>query len=284
MIITHNACIYRRKEAKIEASEKGRDHMLRYFESIIELLRGQENPMVDQTQGVFYLFSKEEGVVSGLDEIQTLLNLYDIDIEFRKHKQNGQTVKRGEILCSITGEKDSIYRILNTLTYIVGKMMGLSSLVRLYQSKLQQASVIDLYDISTSDLSLSKKAMKDGGAIALDLFKLDEILIDVLGNRVLAIEKAKSIQSKPVMIEISDIQQFYEIEHTDVDFVCLKYLNDEAIRRIILDNKGKKRLILAGLLLPQRLDIIGTYQFDYLYTSLFHQASRVYDIGVKVGI
>ena len=258
--------------------------MLRYFETIIESLRGKQNPMVDNTQGVFYLFSKEEGIVSGLDEIQTLLNLYDIEIAFRKHKNNGQSVKRGEILCSMQGEKASIYMILPTLTYVVGKMMGIASLVRLYQSKLQHAGIIDLNEFSTIETAISAKAMKDGGAQNLDLFKLDETMIELYGNRVLAIEKAKTIQEKPVMVEITDIQQFYEIDSTSVDYICLKYLNDEAIRRIILDNRGKKRLIIGGLILPQRLDVIGTYQFDFLYTSLFSNASRIYDIGVKVGV
>lgn len=258
--------------------------MLRYFETIIESLRGKSNPMVDKTQGVFYLFSKEEGIVSGLDEIQTLLNLYDIDLEFRKHKNNGQLVKRGEILCSISGEKDSIYRILNTLTYIVGKMMGLASLVRLYQSKLQNAAVIDLGDFQSIETSLSSKAMKDGGAVSLELFKLDETLIDLSGNRLMAIEKAKQIQPKPVMVEMTDIQQFYDIESIEVDFICLKYFNDEAIKRIILDNRGRKRIIIGGLILPQRLDVIGSYQFDYLHSTLFTTAARIYDIGVKVGV
>lgn len=258
--------------------------MLRYFESIIETLRGQHNAMIDKTQGVFYLFSKEDGMVSGLDEIQTLLSLYDIDIEFRKHKQNGQSVKRGEILCAISGEKDTIYRILNTLIYIVGKMMGLASLVRLYQSKLQHASILDMKDANIIEQPLFEKALKDGGAVSLDLYRIDETMVEMTGNRLLAIEKAQAIQTRPVMIEITEVQQFYEIESTTVPFVCLKYLNDEAIRRIILDNRGRKRLIVGGLILPQRLDIIGAYQFDYLTTSLFANASRVYDIGVKVGI
>ncbi|MCU0104841.1 hypothetical protein N7603_04140 [Acholeplasma vituli] len=258
--------------------------MLRYFETIIESLRGEHNPLIDKTQGVFYLFCKEEGIVSGLDEIQTLLSLYDIEIEFRKHKQNGQSVKRGELLCSISGEKDTVYRILNTLTHIIGKMMGIASLVRLYQTKLQNAVVMDLNDTITNDHDLIAKAMKDGGAVRLDLFKIDETLIDLTGNRVEAIEKVKTVQSKPVLIEISDIQHFYEVENSNVDFICLKYFNDEAIRRVILDNRGKKRLVIGGLVLPQRLDILGSYQFDYLYTTLFMSASRVYDIGVKVGI
>jgi len=258
--------------------------MIRYFETIIESLGSKQNPLVDKTPGVFYLFSKEEGIVSGLDEIEILLNLYDMDIEFRKHKKQGQPVKRGEILCSVSGEKASIYRILNTLTYIIGKMMGLASLVKLYQSKLQNAVVIDLGDFSAYESAICAKAMKDGGAISLDLFKIDETLVELYGNRVDAIEKSNQIQTKPVMIEITDIQQFYEIESTNVDFVCIKYFNDEAIRRVVLDNRQKKRLIIGGLILPQRLDVIGSYQFDYLTTSLFTTASRIYDVGVKVGV
>jgi nicotinate-nucleotide pyrophosphorylase (carboxylating) len=258
--------------------------MLRYFETIIESLRGKQNPMVDKTEGIFYLFSKEEGIVSGLDEVQTLLNLYDIDIVFRKHKNNGQTVKRGDLLCSMQGEKDAIYLILPSLTYLVGKMMGLASLVRLYQSKLQNASVIDLGEFFTYEAGIASKAMKDGGATTIDLFKIDEVMVDMYGNRSVAIEKAKEIQKKPVMIEIIDIQQFYDIESSNVDYICLKYFNDEAIRRVILDNHGKKRLIIGGLILPQRLDVIGSYQFDFLHTTLFTNAARIYDIGVKVGI
>jgi nicotinate-nucleotide pyrophosphorylase (carboxylating) len=258
--------------------------MLRYFETIIESLRGKQNPMVDKTEGIFYLFSKEEGIVSGLDEIQTLLNLYDIEIVFRKHKNNGQSVKRGEILCSMQGERDAIYLILPSLTYLVGKMMGLASLVRLYQSKLQNAGIIDLGEFTTYEAGIATKAMKDGGAVSIDLFKIDEVMVDLYGNRLIAIEKAKQIQSKPVMIEITDIQHFYDIESSNVDFIYVKYFNDEAIKRIIMDNRGKKRLIIGGLILPQRLDVIGSYQFDYLHTTLFTNAARIYDIGVKVGI
>ena len=137
--------------------------MLRYFETIIETLGSKQNPLVDKSQGVFYLFSKEEGIVSGLDEIEILLNLYDMDIEFKKHKNQGQPVKRGEILCSVSGEKASVYRILSTLTYIIGKMMGLASLVRLYQSKLQNAFVIDLGYFSAFESAICAKAMKEIG-------------------------------------------------------------------------------------------------------------------------
>jgi nicotinate-nucleotide pyrophosphorylase len=157
-------------------------------------------------------------------------------------------------------------------------------LVRLYQSKLQNAGIIDLGEFTTYEAGIATKAMKDGGAVSIDLFKIDEVMVDLYGNRLIAIEKAKQIQSKPVMIEITDIQHFYDIESSNVDFIYVKYFNDEAIKRIIMDNRGKKRLIIGGLILPQRLDVIGSYQFDYLHTTLFTNAARIYDIGVKVGI
>ncbi|MDY0209903.1 MAG: hypothetical protein RBQ91_00660 [Acholeplasma sp.] len=254
-----------------------------YFENIIKELNSKPYHVVEKSNAVFYLVSKEEGIVSGLDEVISLLSIYDIEVSLRKHKENGNTVKRGEIVCSITGPKQSLYHVLDTVLYILGRMSGIASLVSYYQRKLATARVIDTKNYIPLEGSLLERAYQDGGAIQIPYYLLDETLCDSHDSYEDAVSKTKLITALPIALEVNDISRFYDALKTDAEILVLKYFNNEAIRRAILDNRGRKKIMIGGLILPNRLDIIGKESFDYLTTFLFQTASRVYEFAVKVG-
>lgn len=254
-----------------------------YFEKVIEELNSKPYHIASKKPVTFYLISKEDGILSGVNEVESLLNLYDIDITFRKHKENGQTLKRGEIVCSFSGNLDRVYHVLETVKFILGKMTGISTMVNFYQSRLKQSRIIDLgyYGVLSG---IDQVAYKDAKATVNPYYVVDEAMVDLSMNIKDAVDLAKTQSDKPIAVEVNDITKFYEALESDVAAIIIKYFNDEAIRRAVLDNKGKKVLVVGGLILPNRLDVIGSYQFDYLHTVLFNQAARIIDFAVKVGI
>ena len=258
-------------------------NIMTYYEKLIEDLNSKPNHVLSKSPAVFYFISKEDGIISGVNEIEAFLSLYDISIGFRKHKESGQPLKRGDIVCSLQGPTDSLYHVLPVIKHMLGKMTGIASMVHYYQSKLQQARVIDFGQYMPLYDAIDQIAYKDGGALLTKYYVVTETMIDLESNIEDAVNKAKLLTEQPIAIEINDIAKFYDALATNTDAIIIKYFNDEAIRRAVLDNKGKKIIIVGGLILPNRLDIIGSYQFDYLYSSLFEQASRIYDFAVKVG-
>ena len=254
-----------------------------YFENIIKDLNSKPYYVLEKSPAVFYLIAKEEGIVSGINEVEMFLNLYDIELSFRKHKESGQVMKRGDIVCSISGPKSSLYHALDTVSFILGKMSGIASIASFYRKKLTHSSLINMGESRAVESIFYKEALKDGGAVELPFALVDETMIDLYGSYEDAIAKTRISFNNPIALEVNDISKFYDALKTDADILVLKYFNDEAIRRAIIDNKGQKRLMVGGLILPNRLDIIGSYQFDYLTTSLIYTAARIYEFAVKVG-
>jgi nicotinate-nucleotide pyrophosphorylase (carboxylating) len=258
-------------------------NIMTYFEKLVEDLSSKPYHIVSKRPTVFYLISKEDGILSGIHEVEMFLNLFDMNINFRKHKENGQTMKRGDIICSFQGEEDSLYHALDVVKFLLGKMSGIASMVHYYQGKLGQARIGDLGLYTPGYEALEAVAFKDGGAEKLSYYLVDETMVDLSASLKDAIDKAKFVHSGIIALEVTDITKFYEAMDTNADVLIIKYFNDEAIRRAILDNRGQKILIVGGLILPNRLDIISSYQFDYLYSTLFNQAARIYDFALKVG-
>lgn len=258
-------------------------NIITYFEKVIETLNSKPYHIVSKSPVVFYLISKDDGVLSGINEAEMFLNLFDINIALRKHKNNGQKIKRGDIICSLHGPTDSLYHSIDVVKYLIGKMTGIASMVSHYQSKLLQSRVIDLSSEKNLISALDRTAFKDGGAVTLDFYLVDEIMVDLSDNLNDAVTNAKLLTDKLIALEITNIQDFYNAQATKADILILKYFNDEAIRKAILDNKGRRTLIIGGLILPNRLDVISSYQFDYLSSTLFYQAARIYDFVVKIG-
>lgn len=258
-------------------------NILTYFEKVIETLNSKPYHVLSKSPAVFYLISKDDGVVSGINETEMFLNLFDLNITLRKHKQNGQTIKRGDIVCSLHGPTDSMYHSVEVVKFILGKMTGIASMVSYYQSKLAQPRVIDLGYENNLTSALERTAFIDGGAATIDCYLVDEIMVDLSDSLQDAYMKARLVTNHPIALEVADIQKYYDALETKAEILILKYFNDEAIRRAILDNKDHKTLIVGGLILPNRLDIISGYQFDYLNSTLFYQASRIYDFVVKIG-
>lgn len=259
-------------------------NIMTYFEKLVEDLSSKPYHIVSKRPAVFYLISKEDGIISGINEVEMFLNLFDMNITFRKHKENGQHMKRGDIICSLQGEENSLYHALDVVKFILGKMSGIASMVQYYQNKLGQARIADLGLYSPGFEAIERVAFKDGGAEALSYYLIDETMVDLSESLKDAVEKAKYVSDTIVALEVTDIAKFYDAMETSAEILIIKYFNDEAIRRAILDNRGQKILVVGGLILPNRLDVITSYQFDYLYSTLFNQAARIYDFALKVGI
>ncbi|CCV65828.1 Nicotinate-nucleotide pyrophosphorylase (Carboxylating) [Paracholeplasma brassicae] len=257
----------------------------RLFELMVDPSRKKRQTILSTDVTTFYIYSKEEGILSGNHVLKAFFDFYDLDIEFRFHKEDGTSFRRGDILCSIIGRANDVYYVLNDVVLLLARLSGISTITNYYKSKLGQTTLLDLKQYSPLYEAFEANALAYGGARELEnLHLIDELEIEAYGNIEEAIAKAIYLyKDKRIGIEVTDIKLFYDVIKTDVEVIVLKYFNDEALRRARLDAPEDKILIIGGTITPNRLEMISKMGYPYLATPFVLNASRVLEFGVKLG-
>lgn len=258
---------------------------VRLFEYIVDPSRKKKPTLLSKDVKTFYIYSKEDGILAGNQVLDSFFEFYDLDIEFRIHKEDGSSFKRGEILASIIGRASDVYFVLDEVTKLLARLSGIATIANYYQSKLGATRLLDLGDYTPLYESFEQETLRLTGVKKLEnLYVINELEIDDAGGILEAVEKAKYIYpTETIALEITDIKLFYDAINTKADILILKHFNDEALRRAKLDAPSEKILVIGGTVLPQRLEYISKLSFSYLSTPFLINASRILEFDVKLG-
>lgn len=257
--------------------------------NLLELMTEKEklntDVIISNEVRTFFIFAKEEGIISGLDSVKALFDYFDVDIDVRFHKQNGDSFRRGDILCSVIGKSQKVYKVLDKAVRLLSRSSGISTITDMYQKQLGNTSILDLGQYTPLYEELEQAAIKAGGGTILpDILLIDEIQIETIGSIEDAVSKASYMYpNHQIAIEITDISLFYQAIKTKATILILKHFNDEALRRAKLDTDQEKVLVIGGLITPARLLTLEKLKFEYLTTTFLISASRHLEFGVKLG-
>lgn len=249
------------------------------------------------SKGKAILKIKEDGILSGLKVAEKIFRTLQPDIDFLPFKNDGDTIKSGDIAFEVNGYIRTILSCERLVLNCMQRMSGIATLTRKYVDKLQgyHTKLLDTRKTTPNFRLLEKEAVKTGGGInhrfgLYDMIMLKDNHIDYCGGIEKAILKANDyvINKKPgLKIEIEtrsleDVKQVIAVGN--VHRIMLDnftpHLISEALKLI---NHKYETEASGGINLDNIEQFAGT-GVDYISSgAIIHQAVSI-DLSLKAEI
>ncbi len=183
------------------------------------------------------LMIKEEGIFAGERAAKEVFHRFDPDLRVTMHMHDGDHVRPGDIVLSVSGCEQSLLTTERLMLNICQRMSGIATMAHRYQQALIDAGtktrVLDTRKTTPGMRMLEKEAVRIGGGInhrigLFDMILLKDNHIDFCGGVHSAIARARQYcKDKGLDLKIEcEVRDFTELQQ------AVKDLPD----RIMFDN------------------------------------------------
>lgn len=195
--------------------------------------------------GQMQLIAKQSGILAGIDVALMVLNEVNSSIKMDSYKQDGDEIKVGDIVFTLTGPVQSMLTAERTLLNFLQRMSGIATATNEYIKLIKdtKTTILDTRKTTPNMRFFEKYAVKVGGATnhrfgLYDMIMLKDNHIDFSGG----IEKA--INKTHQYIKDNNLNLKIEIETRNLDEVK-RVVAHGGVDRIMLDNFTPEKIVEA---------------------------------------
>lgn len=196
------------------------------------------------------LLVKENGIIAGVDFAKMIFNYVDADLKIETYINDGEQVKKGDVVFVVEGKAQSILKSERLLLNSMQRMSAIATKTKFFVDLLKgtKTKILDTRKTTPGIRAIEKWAVKIGGGenhrFALyDMIMLKDNHIDFSGGITNAIQKTKDFLKEhqldlKIIVEARSLEEIKEI------------LNAGGVYRILIDNFSvedtKKAVTLIG--------------------------------------
>ncbi len=250
-----------------------------------------DNLIGEDIQGKGIIVAKEPLVLAGLDVAKKVFETLNPDIEFKVDFNDGDEIKSGTIVLSVTGNLRALLKGERTALNFLQRLSGIATHVRSYVSILSNDKVklVDTRKTTPGWRSLEKYAVRMGGAYNHRMALYDGVLIKdnhiaVCGGIKKAVEKIRKTVSHLVKIEV-EVTNTKEIEEAitaGADIIMLDNMDILQIKEAVKLIDGKALVEISGGITKDGLSLLADTGVDIISSgALTHQATSV-DLSMRI--
>ncbi|PLX74715.1 MAG: nicotinate-nucleotide diphosphorylase (carboxylating) [Desulfuromonas sp.] len=188
------------------------------------------------------LVAKEDFVLAGMPVAQRVFHLLDANIAFESLLQDGQTVKRGDVLAWLKGSSAVLLQGERVALNLLQRLSGVATLTRRFVDEIAgtNATIVDTRKTTPGLRLLEKYAVRMGGAGNHRMALYDGVLIKenhvvAAGGIASAVERAK--RSVPhtlkIEVEVRDLDEVRQALDAGADILLLDNMNTSQLRAAV---------------------------------------------------
>ena len=244
----------------------------------------------EQKKASISLIMKEEGIVAGLEVFQKVFLLLDNTIQFDLYAQDGDTVKKGQIIADICGDVRTILSGERVAINYLQRMSGIATYTKQCVQALDDSNIL-LMDTrkTTPNMRLFEKyAVKVGGGHnhrynLSDGIMLKDNHIDAAGSISKAIEMAKDYAPfvKKIEIEVEDLEGVKEALEAKADIIMLDNMPIDMVKEAVDLIDGKAIIECSGNIDKNNISRYKGIKIDYVSSGAITHSAPPLDISMK---
>ena len=205
-------------------------------------------------KGVAKLYSKDTGVIAGIDIAKRIFTRFNRDLKFISEKSDGDKIIPGELIFTVEGVELYILQAERLVLNVMQRMSGIATQTKYYVNLLDglNTQILDTRKTTPGFRAFEKEAVRIGGGTnhrfgLYDMIMLKDNHIDFSGGIEKAIDAANSyINAKGKSLKI-------EVEARSVDDVK-RVLKHGGVQRIMLDNFSIDETIEAVKIIDGKIE------------------------------
>lgn len=246
--------------------------------------------MPEDKQGKADLICKQDGVICGLDVFERTFKLLDINSHFERYVNDGEYVKKGQLLGVIYGDVKVILSGERTGLNYLQRMSGIATITKEYVAELEgyKTVLLDTRKTTPNMRPFEKYAVKVGGATNHRYNLSDGVLlkdnhIGAAGSVSKAIEMAKAYAPfvRKIEIETETLEQVAEALEAGADIIMLDNMDNETMRKAVEMIGDKAETECSGNVTKERLREIAEIGVDFVSSGALTHSAPIMDISLK---
>ncbi len=234
------------------------------------------------------LVAKQDGILCGVDVFCMVFDILG-NVQTTKYKQDGERIKKGDIILRMQGNARSILTGERTALNYMQLLSGIATTTNEYVSLISgmHTKLLDTRKTTPGLRFLEKYAVKTGGAYnhrfgLFDMIMLKDNHIDFAGGIKQAIQKTNDYLKKnnlnlKIEIEVRDFKELDEVlEFGGVDRIMLDNFTPKDLQKAIQIIAGRYETEASGGITKDALKSYAESGVDYISVgALTHHISAL---------
>lgn len=234
--------------------------------------------------------AKDSGILCGIDVALRVFELLG-DFKIKKHMNDGDLVKKGDILAEIKGPVKLMLKGERTALNLIQHMSGIATMT--YRAaeliKDTNASVTDTRKTLPGLRALQKYAVTCGGGKnhrfnLSDAAMLKDNHIDACGSITKAVKTLREKIGHTVKIEVEtrNLEEVKEALSTDCDIIMLDNMDPETMKKAVEMTNGKALLEASGNITEETILKVAQTGVDIISIGALTHSVKAFDISLKI--
>ena len=246
--------------------------------------------MPEYKKGTVNLICKEDGIIAGLDVFGRVFYLLDTSTEIEYKVKDGDEVKKGELLATVTGDIRVLLSgervALNYLQRMSGIATYTRSLVKLLEGS--NTTLLDTRKTTPNARIFEKYAVRVGGACnhrynLSDGVMLKDNHIGAAGSISKAVAMAREYAPfvRKIEVEVESLEQVKEAADAGADIIMLDNMDVDTMKEAIKIIDGRAKTECSGNVTKENIAKLTDVGVDYISSGAFTHSAPILDISLK---
>ncbi len=234
--------------------------------------------------------AKDDGIIAGLFVSERVFKILDEEIEFVKKVNDGDRVKKGDIIAQIKGSTSALLKAERTSLNYLQHLSGIATKTGMFAEKLKDLNtkVVDTRKTTPGLRALEKYAVKMGGGSNHRFCLSDGVLIKdnhikAAGGVKQAIEKVRENIPHTIKIEVETetIEQVKEALNAKADIIMLDNMSLDQMKDAVVLIDRRATVEASGNVSLDSIRKIAETGVDIISVGELTHTVKAFDISMR---
>jgi len=246
--------------------------------------------MPTEQNGQAQLICKQDGVLAGLYVFQRVFELLDQRMQVEFHFKDGEQVKKGDLIGTLTGDIRAILSGERTALNYLQRMSGIATYTNSIAALLEGSKVklLDTRKTTPNNRIFEKYAVKTGGGFNHRYNLSDSVLlkdnhIGAAGGVKEAVQMAKDYAPfvRKIEVECETLEMVQEAVEAGADIIMLDNMNVEEMKQAISFIDKRAEIEISGNVTKENIKHYISLGVDYISSGALTHSAPIMDISLK---
>jgi nicotinate-nucleotide pyrophosphorylase (carboxylating) len=246
--------------------------------------------MPTATMGQVDLIAKEDGILCGLQVFERTFGLLDETTSFDMHYEDGDSVKNGDLIGTITGDIRVLLCGERTALNYLQRMSGIATYTHATAALLEgtEIKLLDTRKTTPNNRIFEKYAVRTGSGNNHRYNLSDGVLlkdnhIGAAGGVKEAVTMAKAYAPfvRKIEVETETLEQVQEAVDAGADIIMLDNMDHDTMQQAIDIISGRALIEISGNVTKEKIDGIKDLKVNFISSGALTHSAPIMDLSLK---
>ncbi|MBP1564855.1 MAG: carboxylating nicotinate-nucleotide diphosphorylase [Oscillospiraceae bacterium] len=250
-----------------------------------------DNLLDDTHQSEAYYVAKDDGILCGIEIAKRVFEIVGGDVQFNINIPDGQQVKKGDIIATMSGSTRTLLKGERTALNILQHMSGIATATYKCTELVKgtSAMVTDTRKTLPGLRALQKYAVTAGGGRnhrynLSDGAMLKDNHIDAYGGITQAVKalREKIGHMVKIEVEVRNIEELNEALSAGADVIMLDNMNCDEMKKAVEITNGAAMLEASGNITDENIRDVALTGVNIISLGALTHSVKCFDISMKI--